>query len=74
LAISEHVKHRDRLFRLLRDITKGTLFFEGNSTTDPREVRAKLIENGFRKVEDLGMSDDDFRPENNRRPIFTATS
>jgi hypothetical protein len=72
LAISEHVKQRDRLFRLLRDLTGETLFFEGNSTTDPAEVRTRLLESGFRKVDSLGMSNDDSRPENNRRPILIA--
>jgi hypothetical protein len=35
-------------------------------------VRNRLSSSGFHDVEFLGMSDDDCRPENNRRPLFLA--
>jgi SAM-dependent methyltransferase len=72
LAISEHVQDRPRLFRLLGEVTREMLCFEGNTTTDPEEVKAALLQSGYRSVELLGPSDDDCRPENNRRPLLSA--
>lgn len=72
LAIVEHVKKPNELYRLLGAVTGTLLLFEGNSGTDPAEVKAKLKSNGFAKIEYLGFSDDDCREKNNRRPIFRA--
>lgn len=73
LAIDKHVKKPERLFWLLGRITAGTLYFEGNSGSDPEEVRTRLLSEGFAKVENLGLSDDDCLPENNIRPILRAS-
>lgn len=73
LAISEHVQDRPRLWKLLGEVTGGLLCFEGNTTTDPEEVKRELLASGFRSVTLLGPSDDDCRPDNNRRPLLTAS-
>lgn len=72
LAIEAHIKKRRRLYRLLSQATRETLYFEGNATTDIAEVRTYLLENGFRSVEHLGVSDDDCIPDNNRRHLLAA--
>jgi hypothetical protein len=72
LAISEHVANKNRLFRLLGETTRQLVFFEGNATTDPRDVETKLFKSGFREVRVLGISDDDCRAENNRRPLLVG--
>ena len=72
LAILEHMKDQDRLFRLLFEITSQTLYFEGNAPSDPRSVKSKLLECGFKKVTDLGMCSDDHLESNNNRPLFIA--
>lgn len=72
LAIEAHVKRPRHLYRLLSSVTAETLYFEGNATTKPAEVEARLRENGFAHVEYLGFSDDDCITENNRRPLLVA--
>ena len=72
LAVDGHVKKRNRLYKFLGTATKETLYFEGNSNSDIDLVREKLLANGFRHVELLGMCDDDRRQENNCRPLLRA--
>ena len=72
LAIEAHVKKPDRLYDFLAEATNELLLFEGNATTDINEVRRKLKDAGFKKVEYLGVCDDDYLKENNCRPIFKA--
>ncbi len=72
LAILEHMKDQDRLFRLLFEVTSQTLYFEGNAPSDPQSVKSKLLECGFKKVTDLGMCSDDHLQANNNRPLFIA--
>ena len=72
LSIIEHVKSKERLYKALGRLARDIVFFEGNATTNPDDVRAGLLGSGFREVEFLGMSDDDCRPENNCRPLFRA--
>lgn len=73
LALIEHVKDRAHLYELLGDVAGRRLFFEGNAGTSVEEVRQELMRVGFTSVRYAGMSDDDCRPENNRRPLFVAT-
>lgn len=72
-AIEAHVKKNERLFQLLAAVTGEKLFFEGNSSTDADEAKAKLLEAGFNEVQYLGMCDDDYLSENNNRPLLVAT-
>lgn len=72
LAIVEHMKDPDRLFRLLSEVTSEFLYFEGNSTTDPQLAKSKLLDCGFKRVADLGMCSDDFLELNNNRPLLIA--
>jgi hypothetical protein len=72
LAVEGHVNRKDRLYRLLGQITKELLFFEGNSTSNVDSIRSGLSENGFRCVEYLGSCDDDYLQDNNCRPVFVA--
>ncbi|MFZ2508407.1 MAG: methyltransferase domain-containing protein [Steroidobacteraceae bacterium] len=72
LALTAHVKDTGHLYELLAATTRGTLYFEANGPTTPREVRAQLQKAGFTQVEHLGACDDDIVPRNNRRPLFTA--
>lgn len=72
LAIERHVKDVPRLYQFLGKVTSEKLFFEGNAGTDIEEVSKALLEVGFRKIEQLGLSDDDCLPENNVRPILVA--
>ncbi len=72
LAIVEHMKDQDRLFRLLWEVTSKFLYFEGNGNTDPQLVKSKLLDCGFKKVTDLGLCSDDYLESNNNRPLFTA--
>jgi SAM-dependent methyltransferase len=73
LALVEHVKNRRHLYDLLGQVTGRRLFFEGNSRTSVDQVRQELLRVGFAQVDYLGLSDDDCRPENNRRPLLIAT-
>lgn len=72
LAITAHVKDPGHLYELLAATTRGSLYFEANSSTPPSEVRAKLQQVGFSQIEHLGACDDDIVPRNNRRPLFSA--
>jgi 2-polyprenyl-3-methyl-5-hydroxy-6-metoxy-1,4-benzoquinol methylase len=72
LAVEAHVKNRRKLYETLSKATKTILYFEGNSTTDPEEVRKCLMAVGFRKVLSQGISRDDIVPANNRRPLLIA--
>ena len=71
-ALVAHVMKKDLLYRLLGDVTKKTLFFEGNATTDRDEIETKLREAGFEEVTFLGLCDDDIVPSNNNRPMYIA--
>ncbi|MCH7884180.1 MAG: methyltransferase domain-containing protein [Planctomycetes bacterium] len=72
LAIEAHVKRTQDLYRLLSLVTRETLYFEGNSKTDPTIVEAQLRKNGFAHVEFPGLSDDDCLAANNCRPLLVA--
>lgn len=72
LAIEAHVQKPEHLYRLLAAVTRGTLLFEANASTPPKEVLAELGRVGFQEIRHLGSCDDDIVPRNNRRPIFTA--
>jgi 2-polyprenyl-3-methyl-5-hydroxy-6-metoxy-1,4-benzoquinol methylase len=72
LAVEAHVKKPMRMYRLLGEITREALYFEGNNTTDIDLAEQRLRAAGFSRVERLGMCADDSLPENNRRPILRA--
>lgn len=72
LAIEAHVKDPAHLYELLAATTRGNLYFEANASTPPDDVRAKLQQAGFSKIEHIGICDDDIVPRNNRRPLFSA--
>lgn len=72
LAIEKHIKNPKRLYRLLSQVTKKAVFFEGNAGCDIDSVKIELFSVGFREVELLGMCCDDIRPENNKRPLLVA--
>jgi 2-polyprenyl-3-methyl-5-hydroxy-6-metoxy-1,4-benzoquinol methylase len=72
LALEAHVERPKRLYALLGELTRGTLYFEANASTRPGEVESSLREAGFSGIQNLGVCDDDIVPRNNRRPIFTA--
>ena len=72
LAVEAHVKKTKRLYRLLGVITREALYFEGNATSNIRDVEVELKANGFSRIENLGVCDDDSRPENNCRPLLRA--
>lgn len=72
LALEAHVQKPQRLYTLLGELTRGTLYFEANASTKPKDVESELRQAGFTEVRDLGVCDDDIVPRNNRRPIFTA--
>jgi SAM-dependent methyltransferase len=73
LAVVEHLEDKEALYRLLGQVTRETLLFEGNSTTDPDFAESRLRAAGFADVRFLGRSGDDSRAENNVRPMFVAT-
>lgn len=72
LAVEKHVRSKRRLYRLLGALAKETVYFEGNSTTDPEAARRRLLGAGFRNVELLGTCDDDCLASNNNRPLLVA--
>lgn len=72
LAIEAHVKKPDQLFRLLSQVTRGVLYFEGNSNSDHQMIEYGLTKAGFIGVEHLGFGDDDCIRTNNRRPMLRA--
>jgi len=73
LAVEAHVKKPEKLFELLSQVTTEVLFFEGNSTTNPKKAKKALTEAGFRDVRILGTSRDDVLASNNCRPLLIAT-
>jgi hypothetical protein len=73
LAVEAHVKNPKRLFELLSQATTEILYFEGNSTTKPKQAKKALLNAGFRKVRVLGKSRDDVIASNNCRPLLIAT-
>ena len=72
LAIESHVLNPEKLYRLLGDVTKRILCFEGNGGADTEKITSNLLANGFRKVKYIGFCDDDLRAANNKRPMFVA--
>ena len=72
LAIEKHLQKPNRLYSLLSQLCSGVVFFEGNSSTDPDEVRRRLLDSGFSQVDYLGISDDDCVDLNNCRPLLVA--
>ena len=72
LAVEAHVQDTKHLYRLLGEVTRETLFFEGNANTDISVVEVLLWKNGFKRIEQLGVCDDDSRSENNCRPLLRA--
>ena len=71
-ALIEHLKDRNRLFRLLGAVTDRVLFFEGNSHTPGEEIKSKLMENGFVTVQSAGICGDDCMSDNNCRLMYVA--
>jgi 2-polyprenyl-3-methyl-5-hydroxy-6-metoxy-1,4-benzoquinol methylase len=72
LAVEAHVKKPRRMYRLLGELTREVLYFEGNSTTDIKVAEQCLRDAGFSRIEDLGMCSDDSLPQNNCRPVLRA--
>lgn len=72
LAVIEHLRDKETLLKRLHTITKEKLFLEGNANTDINNLISSLKNVGFSKVDCLGLSDDEFYPENNNRPLFIA--
>jgi 2-polyprenyl-3-methyl-5-hydroxy-6-metoxy-1,4-benzoquinol methylase len=72
LAVESHVNKPMKLFRLLSQLTRGVLYFEGNSNSDTQNIVRLLSQQGFVEVEPLGFGTDDCIPRNNRRPMFRA--
>ncbi len=72
LALITHLQDPKHLYRLLGQLTRHTLIFEGNRKTNRDEVEDELGANGFRDIKFLGLCDDDCLPDNNFRPVFSA--
>ncbi len=72
LAVLGHLKDKDAFFKKLNAICLKTLYFEGNSNTNVDYIKENLVNNGFKKVEYLGLSDDELNIANNKRPLFVA--
>ncbi len=72
LAIEAHVADPERLYRLLGEVTRQLLLFEGNAECDVELVENRLRAAGFSEIEFRGYCDDDMRPANNNRPMFVA--
>lgn len=72
LAIEAHVNDPEHLYRLLGEVTRETLLFEGNARCDMRRVRESLAAAGFTHFEERGFCDDDIEPDNNQRPLMIA--
>ncbi len=71
-AIEKHVDDTRHLYQLLGDVTSGTLYFEGNAGCEILQVEGYLRAQGFKQVEQLGMSDDESNEANNCRPLIVA--
>ena len=71
-ALEKHVRKPKRLYRLLGQVTRELLLFETNARTDPIEVERQLRQNGFQRIEHLGVCDDDVLAENNVRHLIKA--
>src|SRR5262249_24872242 len=72
LAIEAHVSDRQRLFKLLGEVTRDVLYFEGDNITDIALVEENLRRHRFVHFEARGMSDDDSEPTNHNRPLLVA--
>ena len=72
MSVLAHVKKTKRLFQLLSEITSEYLYFEGNSSTDPKFIQSELVGCGFKNVTYLGLCSDDHLESNNNRPLFVA--
>lgn len=72
LAVVEHLKNKEHLFKILGKVCGQILFFEGNAHTDIDFVTEQLKLNGFSKIDYLGFSDDEKNQQNNNRPLFIA--
>jgi len=72
LSVEAHLKNKKKLYSLLKNVTKDLLFFEGNSTTDIKEVERALKNNGFEYIQRKGVSNDDCIIKNNCRPLLIA--
>jgi len=72
LAIDGHIKKKQRLFRMLAEVTGEMLCFEGNSSSDREEIIQSLKKSGFKDIKFLGFCDDDCIDNNNCRPLFLA--
>jgi len=72
LAIGAHMKKPGQLFRLLSQVSRGVLYFEGNGNSDPEKIEHELTSVGFIEVKHLGVGDDDCIPTNNCRPMLRA--
>lgn len=72
MAVLAHVKKPKRLFQLLSEVTVEFLYFEGNSSTDPKFIQSELVGCGFKKVTYFGSCSDDHLESNNNRPLFLA--
>lgn len=73
LALEEHIRDRERLYRFLAEITSGTLYFEGNGNTKPTKIEKCLQSVGFKEIRFAGICSDDCRKANNQRPLFIAS-
>ncbi|NLD20416.1 MAG: methyltransferase domain-containing protein [Clostridiales bacterium] len=71
-SIVGHVMKPKNLYSILNEVTKETLYFEANGSEDIENVIKELYAAGFKKVEYLGLCDDDIMPNNNKRPLFRA--
>jgi hypothetical protein len=70
LSLIGHVQEPDRLVSLLAEVTRRTLFFEGNRKTNVEDVIRRLKKVGFSRVVSLGVCDDDRLSDNNVRPLL----
>lgn len=73
LAVVEHLKDKELLFKVLAKVCNNILFFEGNSNSNIDFITTQLKLNGFNHVEYLGFSDDEKNAMDNVRPLFKAT-
>lgn len=71
LSINKHV-NESRLYDLLGNITKETLYFEANVGTKKEDVFDNLDRVGFKTILYMGECDDDMNKSNNHRMMFIA--
>ena len=73
LAVIEHLKQKEKLYKLLGDVCSEKLYFEGNGNSDINVLEAGLKNAGFKSVTYLGFSNDEKKnTNNNNRPLFIA--